>query len=89
MPKPGFNNKIRRRTNEHRSEIDHISNTGSCEITCSSVAIPRIVLPALVMAADGLGLPSVSLNIADKDCLNTVVCCCYVIHHLIYYFIAM
>ena len=57
MPKPGFNNKIRRRTNEHRSEIDHISNTGSCEITCSSVAIPRIVLPALVMADDGLGLP--------------------------------
>ena len=66
------------------------SNTGSsCGITCSSVAIPRIVLPALVMAADGLDLPSVSLNIADKDCLNTVVCCCYVIHHLIYHFIAM
>jgi hypothetical protein len=41
------------------------SNTGPpCEITCSSVAIPRIVLPALVMAADGLDLPSVSLNIA-------------------------
>jgi hypothetical protein len=49
---------------EHRSEIGHISNTGSCGITCSSVAIPRIVFPALVMAADGLGLPSVSLNIA-------------------------
>ena len=28
-------------------------------------------------------------HVADKDCLNTVVCCCYVIHHLIYYFIAM
>jgi hypothetical protein len=40
------------------------SNTGSsCEIS-SSVAIPWLVLPALVMAADGLGLPSVSLNTA-------------------------
>ena len=31
-------------------------------------------------------------HVADKDCLNTVVCCCYdcyVIRHLIYYFIAM
>ena len=46
------------------SEIE-ISNTGSsCEITWSSVVIPRLVLPALVMAAHGLELPSVILNTA-------------------------
>ena len=34
------------------------------EITWSSVVIPRLVLPALVMTAHGLELPSVSLHIA-------------------------
>ena len=46
------------------SEIDQIPTQDRREITWSSVVIPRLVLPALVMAAHGLELPSVSLHIA-------------------------
>jgi hypothetical protein len=46
------------------SEIGQFNTGSSCEITWSSVVIPRFVLPALVMAAHGLELPSVSLRIA-------------------------
>jgi hypothetical protein len=46
------------------SEIDQIPTQDRREITWSSVVIPRLVLPALAMAAHGLELPSVSLNIA-------------------------
>ena len=59
-----FDNKSRRRTTSTESEIDQIPTQDRREITWSSVVIPRLVLPALAMAAHGLELPSVSLNIA-------------------------
>jgi hypothetical protein len=61
---PGFQNKSRRRTASTESEVDQFQHRiVVCEITWSSVIIPRLVLHALVMAADGLELPSVSLYI--------------------------
>jgi hypothetical protein len=68
------------------SSIFLVAPTGSDRglVTCPSPSLPTQSY-GVMDTMSSLGEP----HVADKDCLNKVVCCCYVIHHLIYYFIAM
>jgi hypothetical protein len=56
----GFRTKVVYEQTSTESEIDQFNTGSPCEITWGSVAIPRLVLLALAMAAHGLELPSVS-----------------------------